>query len=183
MMTTAAFFVPHVAPRPQWQLPAPDTWRCEQGEVGDCESNGPSASLAVEGWAEEMRPPAIIWYSVATYLTTWVVPEDWESLQQTPEAIRTALETLEALLPPAHRQSAGQVAWMLLTIVGHAACGAAAVSGESPGERGGPGATRMLRGSGSTARHHGPKAPSATQHCWFCMPTPPRGNVWRYKDL
>lgn len=54
-------------------------------------------------------------------MTAYAALEDWESVLLTLEAIQMALETLEFLVPLAHWESAGQVAWMFLTVIHHAA--------------------------------------------------------------
>lgn len=107
-MTPTTFIVFYIAPKPQQQPLDPDTGCCEQDEVsGQKSNNSPLASLDAEGWVEEMGTPDPIWCLVTAYFTTWAVLEYWETVQLTPEAILTALDMLESLVPPAHQESSG----------------------------------------------------------------------------
>ncbi|XP_074197837.1 uncharacterized protein LOC123614968 isoform X2 [Camelus bactrianus] len=118
MATPRAFFrLGRSPPRTPHQPPSADTWRSRQDEV-----SAPSEPPAPDGDAlvEAKWPPTSVWYPVAAYLLTWAQPEDWDTLAPQPDDIRRALELLENNVPLAHREAAGRVAWMFLSVLRHA---------------------------------------------------------------
>lgn len=60
-----------------------------------------------------MWPPASQWYSVAMYLATWTLPDDWGGVKPRPES----LETSEPNVPTNHREAVGWMAWMFLAVL------------------------------------------------------------------
>ncbi|KAM5224014.1 olfactory receptor 8K3-like [Hipposideros larvatus] len=87
--------------------------RCSwQDSVSDC-----PAAPRLSREDSTMWPPTVLWHLVAELLMAWAPPEDWEAVEPTPEAVREALGHMEMSIPMAHRELAGQVARLLLSVL------------------------------------------------------------------